>query len=96
MRLSKDFFYTIKENIADEDSISGKLLVKSGMIKKVSNGIYAKMPIGEKTIKNIENIVRKNMNEAGANELSMPALLPMDVFEKTGRKEAFGSSMFKL
>ncbi len=96
MRLSKDFFYTIKENIADEDSISGKLLVKSGMIKKVSNGIYAKMPIGEKTIKNIENIVRKNMNEAGANELSMPALLPMDVFEKTGRKDAFGPSMFKL
>jgi len=96
MRLSKDFFYTIKENITDEDSISGKLLVKSGMIKKVSNGIYAKMPIGEKTIKNIERIVRKNMDEAGANELRMPALLPMDVFEKTGRKNAFGPSMFKL
>ena len=96
MRLSKDFFYTIKENITDEDSISGKLLVKSGMIKKVSNGIYAKMPIGEKTIKNIEKIVRKNMDEAGANELRMPALLPMDIYEKTGRKNAFGSSMFKL
>ena len=96
MRLSKDFFYTIKENVADEDSISGKLLVKSGMIKKVSNGIYAKMPLGEKITKNIENIVRKNMNEAGANELRMPALLPMDVFEKTGRKDAFGPSMFKL
>lgn len=96
MRLSKDFFYTIKENISDEDSISGKLLVKSGMIRKVSNGIYAKMPLGEKTIKNIENIVRKNMNEAGASELRMPALLPMEVFEKTGRKNAFGPSMFKL
>jgi len=96
MRLSKDFFYTIKENISDEDSTSGKLLVKSGMIKKVGNGIYAKMPIGEKAIKNIENIVRKNMDEAGANELRMPALLPMDVFEKTGRKNAFGPSMFKL
>ena len=96
MRLSKDFFYTIKENISDEDSISGKLLVKSGKIKKVSNGIYAKMPLGEKTIKNIESIVRKNMNEAGANELRMPALLPMEVFEKTGRKDAFGPSMFKL
>ena len=96
MRLSKDFFYTIKENITDEDSVSGKLLVKAGMIKKVGNGIYAKMPLGEKTIKNIENIVRKNMDEAGANELRMPALLPMDVFEKTGRKDAFGASMFKL
>lgn len=96
MRLSKDFFYTIKENITDEDSTSGKLLVKSGMIKKVGNGIYAKMPLGEKTTKNIEEIVRKHMNEAGANELRMPSLLPMEFFEKTGRKNAFGSSMFKL
>ncbi len=96
MRLSKDFFYTIKENIADEDSVSGKLLVKSGMIKKVSNGIYAKMPLGEKAIKNVENIVRKNMDMAGANELKMPTLLPMEVFERSGRKNAFGPSMFKL
>lgn len=96
MRLSKDFFYTIKENISDEDSISGNLLVRSGMIKKISNGVYAKMPLGKKTLKNVENIVRKNMNNAGANELSMPSLLPMDVFEKTGRKDAFGPSMFKL
>lgn len=89
MRLSKDFFYTIKENITDEDSVSGKLLVKSGMIKKIGNGIYAIMPLGKKAVENIENIVRKNMNEAGANELSMPSLLPMDVFEKTGRKNIF-------
>ena len=59
MRLSKEFFYTIKENISDEDSTSGKLLVKSGMIKKIGNGIYAKMPLGEKTEKNVEKIVRK-------------------------------------
>ncbi len=96
MRLSKDFFYTIKENISDEDSVSGKLLVKSGMIKKISNGIYAKMPLGEKALKNVESIIRKNMDEAGANELSMPTLLPMDIFEKSGRKETFGPSMFKL
>lgn len=96
MRLSKDFFYTIKENIADEDSTSGKLLVKSGMIKKVGNGIYAKMPLGERVAKKVSDIVRKNMNEAGASELRMPSLLPMDVFEKTGRKNAFGPSMFKL
>jgi len=96
MRLSKDFFYTIKENITDEESTSGKLLVKSGMIKKIGSGIYAKMPLGEKALKNIENIVRKHMDMAGANELKMPTLLPMDVFEKSGRKETFGASMFKL
>ena len=96
MRLSEDFFYTIKENISDEDSTSGKLLVKAGMITKIGNGIYAKMPIGEKAIKNIENIIRKHMNLAGANELKMPTLLPMDVFEKSNRKNVFGESMFKL
>ena len=96
MRLSKDFFYTIKENVADEDSVSGNLLVRSEKIEKIGNGIYAKMPLGKKTIKNIENIVRKYMDEAGANELSMPSLLPMEVFERAGRKEAFGSSMFRL
>ena len=96
MKLSKDFFYTIKENIADEDSISGKFLVKSGMIKKVSNGIYLKTSLGLKVIKNVEKIIRKNMNMAGANEVSMPALLPIELFEKTGRKTAFGQSMFEL
>ncbi len=96
MRLSKDFFYTIKEDVTDEDSRSGKLLVRSGMIKKIGNGIYAKMPLGEKTLKNIENVVRKHMDNAGANELKMPALLPMEAYEKSGRRNAFGASMFHL
>ena len=96
MRLSKDFFYTIKEDVADEDSRSGNLLVRSGMIKKIGNGIYAKLPLGEKTVKNITDIVRKHMDNAGANELKMPVLLPMDAFEKSGRKNTFGASMFKL
>ena len=55
MKLSKDFFYTLREDAKDEDSISGNLLVKSGMIKKVSNGIYMNMPLGEKVAKNIVN-----------------------------------------
>lgn len=96
MNLNKDLFYTVKENISDEDSISGKLLVKSGMIKKISNGIYLKTVLGLKVMKNVEEIVRKNMNEAGASEVSMPTLIPMDLFERTGRKLAFGQSMFKL
>ena len=96
MRLSRDFFYTIKEDVADEDSVSGNLLVRSGMIKKIGNGIYAKLPLGEKTVKNITDIVRKHMDEAGANEVKMPSLLPMDAFEKSGRKSTFGPSMFRL
>ena len=54
MRLSEDFFYTLREDVSDEDSVSGKLLVKSGMIKKVSNGVYAKTPLGTKAFQNVE------------------------------------------
>ena len=73
MRLSEDFFYTLREDVSDEDSVSGKLLVKSGMIKKVSNGVYAKTPLGTKAFQNVEEIVRRNMNNAGADELKMPS-----------------------
>jgi prolyl-tRNA synthetase len=52
MKLSEDFFYTLREDVSDEDSVSGKLLVKSGMIKKVSNGVYAKTPLGTKAFQN--------------------------------------------
>lgn len=96
MKLKNNFFYTIREDIKDEESISGKLLVKSGMFKKISNGIYIKMPLGDMVVKNVSEIVRKNMNEAGALELTMPLLLPVEVFEKSNRKDIFGKSMFNL
>ncbi len=96
MRLSKEFFYTLREDAKDEDSVSGNLLVKAGFIKKVSNGIYLNMPLGEKVSKNIISIVREEMDNAGANEVSMPHLLPMEFFERSGRASGFGPSMFKL
>ena len=96
MKLSENYFYTLREDAKDEESISGNLLVKSGMFKKIGNGIYMKMPLGQKVWENVKNIVRKNMNEAGALELTMPMLLPVDVFQKSGRYELFGPSIFKL
>lgn len=96
MKLSESFFYTLREDVKDEESASGNLLVKSGMIKKTSNGIYTYMPLGLKVLHNIENIVRDEMNKAGAQELQMPQLLPQDVFEMSGRLNNFGKSMFKL
>lgn len=96
MKLKDNFFYTIKEEIKDEDSLSGKLLVKSGMIKKSSNGIYMYMPLGLKVFKNIEKIVREEMNNASALELCMPNLLPEDVYIKSGRRDNFGNDMFNL
>jgi len=94
--LSQSFFYTLRENAKDEDSSSSNLLVRAGMIKKTSNGIYMIMPMGKKVLAKIENIIREEMDAKGAQELLMPALIPEDVYVQSGRRDAFGSNMFSL
>lgn len=96
MKLKGSFFYTLRENIKDEESNSGNLLVKAGFIKKSSSGIYMLMPMGFRVYQNILNIVREEMNKASANELLMPSLIPEEVYVKSGRRENFGSDMFSL
>lgn len=96
MKLSQSFFYTLRENAKDEDSVSSNLLVRAGMIKKCSNGIYMIMPMGKKVLSKIENIIREEMDAKEAQELLMPALIPEDVYVQSGRREAFGSNMFSL
>lgn len=96
MKLKNSFFYTIREEIKNEDSVSGNLLVRSGMIKKSSSGIYMFMPLGLRVKQKVENIIRKEMNKAGANEVIMPSLLPGEVYEKAGRRDTFGNDMFNL
>lgn len=96
MKLSKSFFYTLRENAKDEDSESSNLLVRAGMIKKSSNGVYMIMPMGKKVLSKIESIVREEMDAKGAQELLMPALIAEDVYVQSGRREAFGSNMFAL
>ena len=96
MKLSNSFFYTLRENAKDEDSVSSNLLVRAGMIKKLSNGIYMIMPMGKRVLANIEHVVRDEMDKHGAQELLMPALIPEDVYVSSGRRESFGSNMFAL
>jgi len=96
MKLNNSFFYTIREEIKEEDSKSGNLLVKSGMIRKTSAGVYMYLPLGLRVLNNIENIIRKHMNKSGAIELKMPSLVYEDYYVKSGRKAAFGSSVFLL
>lgn len=96
MRLSEQFFYTLRENVKDEETVSGNLLVKSGMVKKIGNGIYMYMPLGLRVFKKVENIVREEMNKTGASELLMPNLLPEDFYIASGRRENFGHDMFGL
>jgi len=96
MKLKNSFFYTLRENVKDEDSVSSNLLVRAGMIKKTSAGVYMILPMGYKVLNKIENIIRKEMDSTGALELKMPALIPEDVYIKSGRRNLFGSSMFSL
>lgn len=96
MKLKNSFFYTLRENAKDEDSTSGNLLVRSGMIKKVGSGIYMFMPLGLRVFNNIKNIIKEEMDKAGAEELLMPSLIPEDYYEICGRVEALGDSMFHL
>jgi len=96
MKLKESYFFTIRENSKEEETVSGNLLVRSGMVKKAGSGIYYFLPLGLRVIKKIENIVREEMNNAKAQELVMPSLLPEDVYIKSGRRENFGHDMFSL
>ena len=96
MKLKNSFFYTLRENVKDEDSVSSNLLVRAGYIKKSSAGIYMMMPLGLRVINKIEAIIREEMNKTGCQELLMPALIPEDVYVASGRREGFGNSMFSL
>ena len=96
MKLKNTFFYTLRENVKDEDSNSGNFLVRSGMIKKTSAGVYMYLPMGLIVFNKIQEIVREEMNDAGAQEVSMPALISEDVYVASGRRANFGSSMFSL
>lgn len=96
MKLSKSYFFTLREDVKDEDSKSGNLLVRSGMIKKVSSGIYMFLPFGLRVLDKIRYIVKDEMDKAGAQELLMPSLIPREVYDTCGRTEAFGNDMFNL
>ena len=96
MKLSNSYFFTLRENPADEESTSGKLLIRGGYIKKSSSGIYMFLPLGYRVFTNIQEIVREEMNKAGCQELLMPCLITEDYYIASGRRANFGPSMFTL
>lgn len=96
MRLQGNYFFTQKEDVKDEESVSANLLVRAGMIKKVGSGIYTFLPMGLRVLKKIENVVREEMNAISSNELVMPSILPEELYAKSGRLESFGDDMFHL
>ena len=96
MYFSKLFGKTLKEIPAEADSLSHQLLVRAGMIQQVAAGIYAYLPLGWRVLKKIENIIQQEMNEAGGQELMMPSLQPLEIWEQSGRLPSFGKTMFTV
>ncbi len=96
MRVSKLFARTLREDPAEAEVASHRLLLRAAFIRKVAAGIYTSMPLGLRTMNKIERIVREEMNASGAQELRMPIVLPAEPWKLTGRWDAYGDLMFRL
>jgi prolyl-tRNA synthetase len=96
MRLSKSFVPTLKEVPNDAVVMSHILLLRAGMIRPLSAGIYSFLPLGYKIVKKVVDIIREEMDAIGGQEFHLPALNPTEIWEETGRVEAFGDTMFHL
>ncbi len=90
------FLPTLKESPADADVISQKLMMRAGMIRKVAAGIYNLLPLGVKVVNNVEQIVRSEMNRAGAQEVSMPVVIPSELWKESGRWEEYGKELLRF
>ena len=96
MRWSQTFIPTMKEDPADAEIPSHRLMLRAGLIRQLMAGAYTYLPLGFRALRKAESIVREEMERAGAVELFMPALQPIDLFEKTGRREAFGNVLIQF
>ena len=96
MRLSQFHLRTTKETPADAEVISHQLMLRAGMIRKLASGLYTWSPLGLRVLRKVENVVREEMNRAGAIEMSMPIVQPRELWEETGRWEKFGGQLLKI
>ena len=96
MRWSNFFIPTLRENPADAESASHRLLLRAGMIRQLSAGIYSYLPLAQKIVNKINEIIREEMNNIGGQEFYLPALNPREIWEESGRWEVMGNEMFRL
>lgn len=96
MKMSKLFVQTLREFPSDAEVVSHKLLVRGGYIRKLASGVYNYLPLMWKVLKKIENIVREEMDNAGAQELLMPFVQPQELWEESGRWEVYGKELMRL
>lgn len=96
MKVSKLLMPTIREVPAEAEIVSHRLMLRAALIRKLAAGVYSYLPLGLRTLRNVEQVIREEMDKAGAQELLMSALLPAEAYMQTGRWDIFGSSMFRL
>lgn len=96
LRMSTLLLRTLRDDPADAEVASHKLLVRAGYVRRIAAGIYSWLPLGYLTLRNIENVIREEMNNAGFQEVHFPALLPKEPYEKTNRWEEYGPDLFRL
>jgi len=96
MRISQFHFQTLKEDPSDAEVVSHKLMLRASMIRRLGAGIYSYMPLGLRVIRKVENIIREEMNRAGAIELLMPLVQPAELWQETGRWEKMGPELLRV
>ena len=96
MKTSKFFISTQKEVPAEAEVISHRLMLRAGIIRRVSAGIYTWLPLGMRVLRKVEEIVRREMNRAGAVELVMPVVQPAELWQESGRWQAYGPELLRL
>ncbi len=96
MRFSAALIPTLRDEPADAEVISHKLMARAGMIRKVAAGLYNYLPLGWRTLRKIEQIIREEMDRAGAQELRMPAIQPAELWRETGRWNVYGKELLRL
>jgi len=96
MRVSKFFISTLKEAPAEAEVISHKLMLRAGLIKRLTSGVYTWMPLGLRVLRKVETIIREELNRSGAIELSMPAVQPAELWIESGRWEQYGPELLRI
>ncbi|MHB0777448.1 proline--tRNA ligase [Halomonas sp. WWR20] len=96
MRASQLLLSTLKETPADAEIVSHQLMLRAGMIRRLTSGLYTWLPVGLRTLRKVERIVREEMNRAGAQEVLMPAVQPAELWQESGRWEQYGPELLRL
>src|SRR5262245_52740271 len=96
MRYRHTFIPTLRNEPAEAEVVSHKLLVRAGMIRQVARGIYDFLPLGLRVVRKVETIVREELNRAGAQEILMPAIIPAELWQESKRWDVYGKELLRI